>query len=289
MKFSATLSSMKAFSFTLLLCLLFISPFLPAQDTATLKQQIDEQADVIEEQVIEWRRHFHENPELSNREYETGAYIAEYMNELGLEVQTDVAHTGVVAILEGGKPGPVIGLRADMDALPVTERTDVPFKSVATGTYQGNEVGVMHACGHDTHMAILMGAAKILTDMKEDLAGTIKFIFQPAEEGAPQGEEGGAELMVKEGVLTNPDVDAIFGLHISDALPVGQLSYRPAGIMASMNSYSIEVKGKQAHGSAPWNGVDPIVTSAQIINNIQTIVSRNLELTKQAPLLSAVF
>lgn len=247
-----------------------------------LKKMIDERADEIEEQVIEWRRHFHENPELSNREFETAAYIAEYLRGLGLEVETEVAHTGVVALLEGGKPGPVIALRADMDALPVTERTDVPFKSVATGMYQGKEVGVMHACGHDTHMAILMGVAKILTEMKGDIKGTIKFIFQPAEEGAPQGEEGGGELMVKEGVLKNPDVDVIFGLHINDATPVGTIRYRPEGIMASVNSFSLNIKGKQAHGSAPWNGVDPIVTAAQIINNAQTIVSRNMELTKQA-------
>lgn len=263
----------------LLLLISFISVSTFAQN---LKQIIDQKADDIEEQVIEWRRHFHENPELSNREFETAAYIAEYLNELGLEVETEVAHTGVVAILEGGKPGPVIGLRADIDGLPVTERNDLPFKSIATGMYQGNEVGVMHACGHDTHIAILMGVAKILTDMKDEIKGTVKFIFQPAEEGAPLGEEGGAELMVKEGVLKDPDVDVIFGLHINDATPVGVITYRPEGIMASVNSYTIEIKGKQAHGSAPWNGVDPIVTAAQMINNIQTIVSRSMELTKQA-------
>ena len=193
-----------------------------------------------------------------------------------------MAKTGVVAILEGGSPGPVVGLRADMDALPVTERTDVPFASTATGVNQGKEVGVMHACGHDTHMAILMGVAKILTEMKDELSGTVKFIFQPAEEGAPQGEEGGAELMVKEGVLQNPDVDVIFGLHISDDTPVGVIEYRSEGIMASSNSFSLDIQGKQAHGSSPWAGVDPIITAAQIINNAQTIVSRNMELTKQA-------
>lgn len=270
---------MKKYAFLLLCSLFTLTAFAQPQ---ALKDEIDRQADKIEEQVIEWRRHFHENPELSNREYETAAYIAAYLEELGLEVQTGIAHTGVVGILEGGKPGPVIGLRADMDALPVTERTDVPFKSTVVGEYQGNEVGVMHACGHDTHMAILMGTAKILTEMKDELAGTVKFIFQPAEEGAPRGEEGGAELMVKEGVLQNPDVDAIFGLHISDDTPVGVIEYRPGGIMASVNSYSVEITGKQAHGSAPWNGVDPIVTAAQMINNIQTIVSRNMPLTKQA-------
>ena len=266
-----------------ILLLFLISVFTyPAFAQDQLKQIIDERADEIEEQVIDWRRHFHENPELSNREFETAAYIAEYLKELGLEVETEVAHTGVVALLEGGLPGPVIGLRADIDGLPVTERTDVPFKSEATGMYQGKEVGVMHACGHDTHIAMLMGVAKILTENKDQIKGTIKFIFQPAEEGAPQGEEGGAELMVKEGVLLNPDVDVIFGLHINDATPVGMIRYRSEGIMASVNSFSVEIKGKQAHGSAPWNGVDPIVTAAQIINNAQTIVSRNMELTKQA-------
>lgn len=266
---------------TLLLSLLFLLP-LNAQNNNALKDLIDQRADEIEAQVIEWRRHFHENPELSNREFETAKYIAAYLEELGLEVQTGVAKTGVVAMLEGGQPGPVVGLRADIDGLPVTERTDVPFRSTATGIYQGKEVGVMHACGHDTHIAILMGVAKILTEMKDDLNGSVKFIFQPAEEGAPVGEEGGAELMVKEGVLKDPDVDAIFGLHISDYTPVGTINYRPGSIMASVNSYSIDIQGKQAHGSAPWNGVDPIVTAAQMINNIQTIVSRNMELTKQA-------
>ncbi|MEX0609755.1 MAG: amidohydrolase [Balneolaceae bacterium] len=267
-----------------LLSLLLISLFsITAYSQAPgLKQIIDQKADEIEEQIIEWRRHFHENPELSNREFETAAYIAEYLNELGLDVETGIAHTGVVALLEGGKSGPVIGLRADIDGLPVTERTDVPFKSIAKGEYQGNEVGVMHACGHDTHIAILMGVAKILTEMKDEIKGTIKFIFQPAEEGTPAGENGGAKMMVEEGILENPDVDVIFGLHISDDTPVGVIEYRSEGIMASSNTYSIEISGKQAHGSAPWNGVDPIVTAAQIINNMQTIVSRNMPLTKQA-------
>lgn len=265
------------------LFLLFLVVSIPTlAQSQSLKSTIDQKANDIEEQVIEWRRYFHENPELSNREFNTAKKIAEHLKSLGLEVQTGIAHTGVVGILEGGKPGPVVALRADIDALPVTERTDVPFKSTVIGEYQGNKVGVMHACGHDTHIAILMGVAQILTDMKDDLEGTVKFIFQPAEEGAPQGEEGGAELMVKEGVLKNPDVDAIFGLHISDDTPVGVIEYRTEGIMAAVNSYSIEIKGKQAHGSAPWTGVDPIVTAAQIINNIQTIVSRNLPLTKQA-------
>lgn len=264
-----------------LLTLSLISLSLTAQ-SSDLKEMIDKRANELEEQVIEWRRYFHENPELSNREFNTAKKIAEHLKNLGLEVQTEIAHTGVVGILKGGKPGPVVALRADIDALPVVERTDVPFKSTVMGEYQGNEVGVMHACGHDTHIAILMGVAQILTEMKGDLKGTVKFIFQPAEEGAPKGEEGGAELMVKEGVLKNPDVDAIFGLHISDDTPVGEIEYRPKGIMASVNSFDIKVTGKQAHGSAPWGGIDPIVTSAQIINNIQTIVSRSMPLTRQA-------
>ncbi|MBO6622281.1 MAG: amidohydrolase [Balneola sp.] len=250
--------------------------------SSNLKEMVDKRANELEEQVIEWRRYFHENPELSNREFNTAKKIAAHLESLGMEVQTGIAHTGVIGILKGGKPGPVVGLRADIDALPVIERTDVPFKSTVMGEYQGNEVGVMHACGHDTHIAILMGVAQILTEMKDDLQGTVKFIFQPAEEGAPKGEEGGAELMVKEGVLKNPDVEAIFGLHISDDTPVGELEYRPKGIMASVNSFDIKVTGKQAHGSAPWGGIDPIVTSAQIINNIQTIVSRSMPLTRQA-------
>lgn len=254
----------------------------PSTLSEELKAHIERRADEIEQEVIRWRHHFHQNPELSNREFKTAETIAAYLRDLGLEVQTGIAHTGVVAVLEGGRPGPVVGLRADIDGLPVTERTPVPFRSTAKGIYNGEEVGVMHACGHDTHIAILMGVAKILTEVQEDLSGTVKFIFQPAEEGAPVGEEGGAELMVKEGVLKNPDVEAVFGLHISDALPVGMISYRPGGIMASVNSYTVEISGKQAHGSAPWNGVDPIVTAAQLVNNIQTIVSRNMELTKQA-------
>lgn len=261
------------------LCWLFIPANIQAQN---LKALIDTRATELEDKVIEWRRHIHENPELSNREYETAKYIAAHLEELGLKVQTGVAHTGVVAVLEGGKPGPVVGLRADMDALPVTERTDIPFKSTAIGEYQGNQVGVMHACGHDTHVAILMGVAQILTELQDELEGSVKFIFQPAEEGAPAGEEGGAELMVKEDVLKNPDVDAIFGLHISDATPVGMITYREGGIMASSNTFQITVYGKQAHGSAPWSGIDPIVTAAQIINNLQTIVSRNMELTNEA-------
>ena len=266
-------------SFMTVLLMGNMAKYAYAQDLKTL---IDSRSADLEDHVIEWRRHIHQNPELSNREYKTAEYISKHLTDLGLEVQTGIAHTGVVAILEGATPGPVVALRADMDALPVTERTPIPFKSTAIGEYQGNQVGVMHACGHDTHVAILMGVAQILTELKDKVNGTVKFIFQPAEEGAPAGEEGGAELMVKEGILKNPNVDAIFGLHISDATPVGMITYREGGIMASSNTFQITVNGKQAHGSAPWSGVDPIVTSAQIINNLQTIISRNMELTNEA-------
>lgn len=240
----------------------------------------------VEPKVIEWRRHFHENPELSNREFRTAEKIAEYLKSLGLEVKTGIAHTGVVGILNGNHPGSVVALRADIDALPVTERTPVPFASKVIDTYNGAETGVMHACGHDAHMAMLMGVAEVLSKIKNELKGTVLFIFQPAEEGAPIGEEGGAELMIKEGVLKNPNVDVIFGLHISSKTTVGQIEYKPGGIMASAQTFTIKVKGKQAHGSTPWLGTDPIVVAAQIINGLQTIVSRDTELTKEAAVIS---
>ena len=236
----------------------------------------------IEADVIKWRRHFHQHPELSNREFETAKTIAKYLKSLGLEVQTGVAKTGVVAILDSGKPGPVVALRADIDGLPVTESVNLPFASTVKSTYNGQDVGVMHACGHDTHIAMLMGAAKILTSMKEKLHGKVKFIFQPAEEGAPRGETGGAEVMVKEGVLSNPNVDVIFGLHISSGKEVGTVHYRSGGIMAAVDPFKIVVKGKQSHGAYPWNSVDPIVTSAQIIMGLQTIISREVELIDSA-------
>lgn len=234
----------------------------------------------VEPKVIEMRRDFHRHPELSNREVRTAQKIAERLEALGIEVQTGVAHTGVVGLLRGGRPGPVLALRADMDALPVTERTDVPFASKEKAVFNGQEVGVMHACGHDTHMAILLGAAEVLSQMRDELPGTVKFIFQPAEEGAPQGEEGGAELMVKEGVLSNPDVDAVVGLHIWSNVEVGTIEYRPGGTMASVDDFRILVRGEQTHGANPWGGVDPIVASAQIISALQTIVSRQVDVTK---------
>ena len=257
-----------------------------AQSNAKLQAKLDQEALAIEKKVIEWRRHIHQNPELSNREFKTGSYIAEHLRKLGLEVQHPVAKTGVLGILRTGKPGPVIALRADIDALPVTERNSLPFASKVNTTFNGQETGVMHACGHDSHVAILMGVAEILVKNKNDLKGTIKFLFQPAEEGAPAGEEGGADLMVKEGLLENPQVDVIFGLHIQSISPIGRITYRPAGLMAASDWFSIKVKGRQSHGSAPWMGVDPIVVSAQIINGLQTIISRQTELTKEAAVIT---
>ncbi|NMH60114.1 amidohydrolase [Alteromonas sp. MYP5] len=238
--------------------------------------------DAVEPEVIKWRHHFHEFPELSNREYETADYIAKYLRSLNLDVTTGVAKTGVVAILDSGKPGPVVALRADMDALPVKEENDLPFKSVQTGEYKGETVPVMHACGHDTHMAMLMGAAKVLVQMKDQLRGKVKFIFQPAEEGAPPGEKGGAEVMVAEGVLKNPDVDVIFGLHISANRDVDTVMYNSGGVMAAVDPFKIVIKGKQAHGAYPWKSVDPIVTAAQMVMSLQTIVSREVKVIDNA-------
>lgn len=247
-----------------------------------LKQKVAAKADAIEKKIIEWRRDFHEHPELGNQEFRTAEIIAKHLKSLGIEVKTGVAKTGVVGILKGGKPGPVVALRADMDGLPVPERTEVPFASKVKAQFNGEQVSVMHACGHDSHMAILMGVAEVLAGMKNDINGTVKFIFQPAEEGPPFGEEGGAELMVKEGVMENPKVDVIFGLHINSQTEVGKITYRPGGTMAAVNDMKITVKGKQAHGAYPWSSIDPIVVSAQIINSLQTIVSRNLDVTENA-------
>lgn len=257
---------------------------LPAlsQTDKKLRTKIDQMAIEIEPRVIAWRRHFHQYPELSNREFKTAEMVAEHLKSLGIEVTTGVAHTGVVGVLKGAKPGPVIALRADMDALPVTERNDLPFASKVTAVFNGQETGVMHACGHDSHVAILMGVAEILAKNKSELKGIVKFIFQPAEEGAPAGEEGGAALMVKEGVLENPKVDVIFGMHIQSISKLGTISYKPAGMMAASDWFTIKVKGRQAHGAAPWMGIDPIVVSAQIITGLQTIVSRQSELTNEA-------
>jgi amidohydrolase len=252
-----------------------------AQLSPKLQSKIDNEVKVLEPKLVDLRRYFHENPELSNREFKTSAKIVEHLKLLGLEVQYPVAKTGVVALLKGGKPGPVVALRADMDALPVTERNGLPFASKAITDFGGQQTGVMHACGHDAHMAMLLIAAEILVKNKAELKGTVKFIFQPAEEGAPAAEwPAGAELMVKEGVLENPKVDAIFGLHIQSLLPSGQIAYRGGGLMASVDGVDIKVHGKGAHGATPWDSVDPIVVAAQIIQGLQTIVSRQTELTK---------
>jgi len=261
---------------------LFISSLPVFSQTVISKDKISQAADKVESKVIAWRRDFHEHPELGNNEKRTAEIVAKHLKSLGIEVKTGVAKTGVVGILKGGKPGPVVALRADMDALPVTERGDLTFKSKVKTLYDGQEVGVMHACGHDSHTAMLMGVAEILAGMKADLKGTVKFLFQPAEEGAPVGEEGGAELMVKEGVMENPKVDVVFGLHIWAETEAGQITYRPGGMMAGVKDMKITVKGRQAHGASPWTSIDPIVVSAQIVNNLQTIVSRNLNVTENA-------
>ena len=247
-----------------------------------LDKKINRLISDYENDVIELRHWFHENAELSNREFKTAKRIEQELIKIGLTPQTGIAKTGVVAVLKGGKPGPVVALRADIDGLPVKERADLPWASKMTGIYNGEKVPVMHACGHDTHTAILLGVAKVLFQVKDQIPGTVKFIFQPAEEGAPAGEEGGAELMVKEGVLENPKVDVIFGLHIWSQISAGQVHVRPEGIMAAVDEFRIDIEGVQTHGSTPWTGIDPIVTASQMINSLQTIVSRNLPLTKAA-------
>lgn len=258
-----------------------------ASTAQTTQQLIEAKAKTILPKVIEWRRHIHQNPELGNREFKTMEYIAAHLKSLGLEVTTGVAKTGIVALLKGGKPGPVVALRADIDALPIKERVDIPFKSNVMADYLGNQVPVMHACGHDSHVAMLMGTAEVLAGMKKDVPGTVKFIFQPAEEGPPGDEEGGAPLMVKEGVMDNPKVDAIFGIHIDADVEIGKIQYKSGSFMASSDWFTVTVKGKGAHGSTPWLGIDPIAISAQIINGLQTIVSRSSDLTK-APVVITV-
>ncbi|MDN3652048.1 amidohydrolase [Thalassotalea ponticola] len=263
---------------------LAVSCFIALHTNIALAQPIsaDALANEVEQDVIQWRRHFHQHPELSNREFATSERIAKELKAMGLEVTTGIAHTGVVAVLDSGKPGPVVALRADIDALPVKEQNDLPFASQAMGEYNNQQVPVMHACGHDTHIAMLLGAAKVLSQHKQHLNGKVKFIFQPAEEGAPAGEEGGAELMVKQGVMNNPDVDVIFGLHIWSNLEIGKISYKPGGTLAAVDTFKIVVNGKQAHGAYPWKSVDPIVTAAQIVMSLQTIVSRELKLIDEA-------
>ena len=266
--------------------LILVTAFLFGSISMAQKLNLTNDYKLVEDKVIEWRREIHQNPELSNREFKTAEKIAAHLNSLGIAVQTGVAHTGVVGVLKGNQPGKVVALRADIDALPVTERNDLEFKSTVSSEFLGEKVGVMHACGHDTHTAILMGVAEVLSKNRDKIKGSVKFIFQPAEEGPPPGEEGGALLMVKEGVLKNPDVDAIFGLHINSATPVGVIRYKSGGTMASAQRFVINVKGKQTHGSQPWLGVDPILISAKIIEGLQTIISRESDLTNEAAVIS---
>jgi len=256
-----------------------LSPAAMARQSLTA--DVDRLSAAVTPELIEWRRYLHEHPELSNREVATARYIAERLQSFGLQPVTGVAKTGVVAVLQGGRPGPVVALRADMDGLPVREEVDVPFASRATGEYEGNTIGVMHACGHDTHVAILLATARVLTQVKDQLPGSVKFIFQPAEEGAPLEERpAGAQLMVNEGVLDEPRVDAIFGLHVFANVPTGTITYRSGPFMAAADQFDIIVTGRQTHGSAPWRGVDPIVVGSQIVNALQTIVSRNVDITR---------
>ncbi len=271
--------------FTVCLALAAASATAPAQ-APVLSPQMEGRVAAIEPKVVAWRRDIHQNPELGNREVRTAKLVADHLRSLGIEVKTGVAHTGVVGLLKGGKPGPVVLLRADMDGLPVAERVQLPFASKVKSTFNGAEVGVMHACGHDTHVAIMMGVAELLAGMKADLPGTVKFVFQPAEEGPPLGEKGGAEMMIKEGVLTNPAVDAGFALHISSKDLVNNIFYVPGGAYASSDDYRIIVKGKQTHGGYPWNGTDPIVVSAHIITALQTVVSRQMNLVENASVIT---
>ncbi|MGH7448031.1 MAG: amidohydrolase [Longimicrobiales bacterium] len=251
----------------------------PVRAQSPLHARIDAAAAQVNDRVVAWRRDIHEHPELGNREFRTAKLVADHLGSLGIDVQTGVAHTGVVGILRGGQPGPLVALRADMDALPVTEMVDLPFASKVRTEYNGQEVGVMHACGHDNHVAILMGVAEVLAGMRGDLPGDVMFIFQPAEEGAPAGEEGGAALMLEEGLFAKEKPDAVFGLHVTPQA-VGTIGYRAGGIMASSDTWRMVVHGRQTHGAYPWGGVDPIVTASQIVLGLQTIVSRQSDLTK---------
>jgi amidohydrolase len=269
-----------------LMHLLWLLPFAASAQNNTTTV-IEQKAKAVNDSVVAWRRHLHQFPELSNRENNTATFIVSRLQNLGLEIKTGIGKTGVVAILKGGKPGPVVALRADMDALPVYERNSLPFASKETSEYGGQKVGVMHACGHDSHVAILLGTATALSQMKKDVPGTVVFIFQPAEEGPPGTEEGGAPLMIKEGVMDNPKVDAIFGLHINSQTEIGKIKYKSGSTMASSDWFTVKIKGKQSHGSQPWSGIDPIVIAAQIIEGFQTIVSRQEDLTK-APVVITV-
>ncbi len=263
-----------------------ISLPLLSYSQSNIHEAIDQYAQEINDQVIEWRRDFHQYPELSNREFKTAEKIANHLNQIGLDVETGIAITGVVGLLDTGKPGPTIGLRADIDALPVTEQTAIPFASQARSTYLGQDIGVMHACGHNIHVAMLLGTIEILVSMKDQLKGKIEFVFQPAEEGAPPGEEGGAKLMVKEGLIEKYGIEVMFGQHTNSTTPVGHINYKLGGIMAAADRFVIKVKGKQSHGSQTWVGIDPVTAAAQIIQGLNNIVARQTALTKEAAVIS---
>jgi len=267
--------------------IVFISAVVSPIMAVDMSREIEAAAAKVMPQVVEWRRYLHQHPELGNREFETSKMVAEQLRKLGIEVRTGIAKTGVVGILKGSQPGPVIGLRADMDGLPVTERVNVPFRSTVKSEYNGQTVGVMHACGHDTHVAMLLGTATVLAGMKDKIKGTVVFIFQPAEEGAPAGETGGASDMVKEGVMDNPKIDAVFGIHINSATEIGQIKYKSGAEMAASDWFEIKVKGRQSHGAYPWQGIDPIAVSTQIYTGLQMIVARQSELPK-APVIITV-
>ena len=259
---------------------------LPVAQAGITPEEIDQAAAEVQPQVVEWRRWFHQNPELSNREFNTSARIAEILRGMGLEPRTGIAHTGVIAIIEGGLPGPLVAIRTDIDGLPVVEQTGLPFASTVRSEYNGQDVGVMHACGHDNHMAMVLGAAKILNDMKAELPGSVMLIFQPAEEGPPGGEDGGASMMLDEGIFAERMPAAVFGMHVGISIPGGQFAVKPGPMMAAADRYQITVKGKQTHGARPWDGVDPIVVASQIVLGLQTIASRQVDVTKAPSIIS---
>jgi len=272
---------MKKFLFIATACLLTTSAH-----AAITAEEIDQSAAAVQPQVVEWRRWFHQNPELSNREFNTSARIAEILRGMGLEPQTGIAHTGVIAIIEGGLPGPLVAIRTDIDGLPVVEQTGLPFASTARSEYNGQDVGVMHACGHDAHMSMVLGAAKILNDMKAELPGSVMLIFQPAEEGPPPGEDGGASMMLDEGIFEERMPAAVFGMHVGIGVPGGQFAVKPGPLMAASDYYKITVKGKQTHGARPWDGIDPVVISSQIVLGLQTIASRQVDVTLAPSIIS---
>jgi amidohydrolase len=259
---------------------------VPVAQAGITPEEIDRAAAAVQPQVVEWRRWFHQNPELSNREFNTSAKIVEILKGMGLEPQTGIAHTGVIAIIEGGIPGPLVAIRTDIDGLPVVEQTGLPFASTTRSEYNGQDVGVMHACGHDAHMSMVLGAAKILNDMKAELPGSVMLIFQPAEEGPPNGEDGGASMMLDEGIFKDRMPAAVFGMHVGISVPGGQFAVKPGPMMAASDSFKITVKGKQTHGARPWDGVDPVVISSQIVLGLQTIASRQVDVTLAPSIIS---